>query len=200
MGAVYLVRHGSHTLVDNVLLGRSDPVGLSEKGRAEARAVAATFKDAPIVLVQTSPRRRCRETAMHIATKLGLPLSIEAALDELDYGGWTGKAFHELAQDSQWQHWNEARGRARPPGGESAAEAQARILKQVADAEQGAPGDVIMVTHAELIRCVLLARQGLDISEWHRISVPPGGVMRVDKGWFQKKPSRENSQPCGAMT
>ena len=45
---------------------------------------------------------------MLVATELAVPLSIEAALDEVDYGVWTGKSFHELAQDSHWRRWNEA--------------------------------------------------------------------------------------------
>lgn len=177
MAAIYLARHGSHALVDHILLGRSDPVGLSDKGWSEARAIAARLQDAPIALVQSSPRRRCRETAMLIATELGVPLSIEAALDELNYGGWTGKSFNELAQDSHWWRWNEARSSTRPPGGESAAEAQARILAHLAESERRHPEGALMVTHAELIRSVLLARQGLGLSDWNRITVAPGSVI-----------------------
>jgi len=179
MAAVYLARHGSHELVDRILLGRSDPVGLSDKGWAQARTIAENLKGSSIARVHSSPRRRCRETAMLVATELAVPLSIEAALDEVDYGGWTGKSFHELAQDSYWRRWNETRSSVRPPRGESAAQAQARILAHLAKAERAA-GNVLMVTHAELIRSVLLARQGLSLDEWHRVTVAPGDWVRID--------------------
>jgi broad specificity phosphatase PhoE len=180
MAAVYLARHGSHTLVDSVLLGRSDPLGLSDKGRAEARAAAVLLRDVPIALVQSSPRRRCRETAMLIATELSVPLFLEAALDEVDFGGWTGKRFDELEHDEHWRRWNNARADTRPPGGESAKEAQKRILAHLAQAERRPLSGLLMVTHAELIRCALLARQGLSLNEWHCVNVAPGSVVRAD--------------------
>jgi probable phosphoglycerate mutase len=162
------------------LLGRSDPVGLSEKGRAEAWAAAAILKDAAIGWVQSSPRRRCRETAMLIATELGVPLSIEPALDELDYGRWTGQSFDILEQDEQWRRWNHSRGSVHPPAGESAAQAQSRILDHVAKQARSPLPGIVMVTHAELIRCLLLAQRDLGLDDWHRIAVPPGCVVRAD--------------------
>jgi broad specificity phosphatase PhoE len=180
VAAIYLARHGSHALVDQVLLGRSDPIGLSEKGRGEAWAAAAILKDADIGWVQSSPRRRCRETAMLIATELGVPLSIETALDELDYGRWTGERFETLEQDEHWNRWNQSRGSVRPPAGESAVQAQSRILDHVAKQARSTLPAILMVTHAELIRCLLLAQRGLGLDDWHRIAVPPGSVVRAE--------------------
>lgn len=191
MAAIYLARHGSHALVDRILLGRSDSVGLSEKGCLEAKALVAKLEGAPMSLVQSSPRRRCRETALLVATELGAPVAIEAALDELDYGRWTGKSFDELAYDDEWRRWNEARGSTRPPGGESAAEAQTRILAHLAEAARTTGPGVLMVTHAEIIRLVMLARRGLGLNDWQSIPVAPGSLVCADAQWrrLQMRPS-----------
>jgi broad specificity phosphatase PhoE len=181
MAGLYLVRHGSHALVDKVLLGRSDAAGLSSKGFGEARAMGAALASARIARVQSSPRRRCRETAMVLATTLGVPLIVEPALDELDFGRWSGQSFEDLENDPHWQRWNRSRIGVRPPGGETAEEAQRRILDHIAEAgNRVASQGLVMVTHAEIIRSVILARSGLGLDAWATVTVAPGSIVRVD--------------------
>jgi ribonuclease H / adenosylcobalamin/alpha-ribazole phosphatase len=180
MAAVYLARHGSHAVMDRVLVGRSDSVGLSQNGFEEARALAAQVADAEIARVQSSPRRRCRETAMIVATALAVPFSVEPALDEVDFGHWTGKSFAELESDERWRRWNGERAGVRAPGGETADEAQARILNHVLQAAGSAGQAIVMITHAELIRSVLLWRAGLGLDAWQSLAVACGSVVRVD--------------------
>jgi broad specificity phosphatase PhoE len=181
MAGIYLARHGSHPLVDKVLLGRSDMAGLSEKGFSQARAMAASLESADIVHVQSSPRQRCRQTAMVLATALGVPMSVEPALDEVNFGRWSGRSFAELDGDMRWRRWNDQRSAVRPPGGEMAAEAQARILEHVRQTVRWFPGQaVLMVTHAELIRAVLLSRMDLGLDAWAMVPVAPGSVVRIE--------------------
>ena len=43
-------------------------------------------------------------------------------------GRWTGMAFPPVASNTKWRNWNERRGSARPPGGESMAALQRRVI------------------------------------------------------------------------
>ena len=46
--------------------------------------------------MQASPRERASETAALIAQACGLaPVETSAALDEVDFGSWTGKDFND---------------------------------------------------------------------------------------------------------
>jgi probable phosphoglycerate mutase len=181
MARIYLARHGSHALVDQLLLGRKDMAGLSRAGFAEARAMAAFLCSANILHVQSSPQRRCLQTAKVIAGLLSAPVRIEPALDEVDFGAWSGRSFADLDRDMRWRRWNSQRTTVRPPGGESAAEVQARILAHLARTRRSLPGQaVVMVTHAEVIRAALLWRLGRTLDAWESVPVAPGSVVSFD--------------------
>ena len=124
MTLVYLVRHADHDYVGRGLAGRM-AVPLNEGGRVQAERLAGRLARERVTSVWASPLRRTVETAEPVARALGLPLRTDEALQEIDFGGWTGKGFAELEEDTLWRHWNAARRLHRPPGGESMAEGQA---------------------------------------------------------------------------
>ena len=176
-----LVRHAAHDLVDRILVGRMKGVSLGETGRQQAADLARWLGRLSITSVQSSPRERAVETAEAIAQRANLPVEICSALDEVDFGLWTGRAFAELAEDPRWAEWNRDRARARPPGGESMAEAQARIvalLRHVQATHRS--GRVVMVTHAEIIRCAVLHCLSRSLDEWPRIEVPTASVAELE--------------------
>jgi broad specificity phosphatase PhoE len=174
-----LVRHGSHGEVGRVLSGRSD-IALSSNGRAEAEAAARRMALDPVRAVLSSPRRRAVETAEPIAAQHGLQVETSPALDEVDFGGWTGRSFAELADEPDWRRWNTARSLARPPSGESMVEAQARMIGLADRLMAGRPdGAVVLVGHAEPLRSLILFALGLGLDAWSRVALDPGSVSRL---------------------
>jgi broad specificity phosphatase PhoE len=162
-------------------------VSLSAAGLAQAEALARALKEEPIAGVQSSPEVRCIQTANAIARLLELPVEIEPALDEIDFGEWSGRSFASLGADPQWEQWNSQRERAAPPGGESMAEAQARILSHMARTREAGPNACIaMVTHAEIIRAVVLNAAGMPLRDWAAIEVEPASIMRM-KHWAENR-------------
>src|SRR4051794_25653518 len=127
MCTVLLIRHADHPLIGRALAGRDDGLRLSEVGRDQAAALAQLLSQEPVDCIQSSPRLRCIETAEALAETFDLPVLIESALDEVDFGRWNGATFESLHEDQAWQVWNSDRAYARAPGGETMAEAQARI-------------------------------------------------------------------------
>jgi probable phosphoglycerate mutase len=174
---VYLVRHAAHDRVDRVLCGRMPGVTLGPEGRAQAERLAERFSRERIAAVISSPLERARETAEIIAERLGLRLRISDDLDEIDFGAWTGRSFEELAPDPSWQRWNRERDAASPPGGETMAAAQARILREIERVLQQFPeAGVILVSHCDVIKAALARFLELPLQAYERFEIGPASV------------------------
>lgn len=176
---VLLVRHGSYSLLDRGLGGRGD-YALSEQGRGEAeRAGARLLQYRPTALV-SSPVQRARETAHLIGVRLGLPVELDAAFTEIDFAAWSGKRFDDLHGDSAWQAWNQFRSSARVPGGESILEVQLRaVTGLLCHAASRPDGDLVVVSHADVIKAVLMHFLGCPLDMMRRIEISPGSLSEL---------------------
>jgi broad specificity phosphatase PhoE len=176
-----LIRHASHEEVGRVLSGRSDRCGLSTAGTAEARRLAQRLAaDRPAAL-WCSPRRRARETAAIIGEVLGLGPVADPLLDEIEFGAWTGRSFSTLEDDAAWRGWNAQRGTAPTPGGETMAEAAARILRWIGARAAEQPGAVLAaVTHADPIKAALLAHLGAGLDSHWRLEIAPASCSALE--------------------
>lgn len=178
-----LVRHAEHDLLGKVLTGRMPGVELGPTGRRQAQLLARHFREAAVTAVHSSPRERARQTAEPIAAALGLACETAAALDEIDFGNWTGKRFDELAADPGWQKWNEFRATSRCPGGESMAEAQARLVGHLDHLRAAHAGVVVvLVSHADMIKVALLHVLGASLDAIQRIEIAPASVSTLVLG------------------
>lgn len=158
-------------------------VALSVAGRAQAAALGRGLAAERIDRVVCSPLERTRETAGAIATARGgaAPAPVDALI-EIDMGAWTGAAFADL-DGAEWDAWNNARGSARIPGGETMAEAQARIvgwLQATAVAEEGAT--IVVVTHSDMIKAAVAHGLGLPLDHLLRFDIGPASVSRMVMG------------------
>ena len=63
---IHLVRHGHHALLGRTLCGRMNGVTLDEIGCAEMARCAVTVSPRP-ALIQSSPQRRCMQSACILA-------------------------------------------------------------------------------------------------------------------------------------
>ena len=66
---VHVMRHGEVHNPDRILYGRKPGFYLSERGRAQAQAVADALADHDIVAVVASPLERAQQTAAPIAAQ-----------------------------------------------------------------------------------------------------------------------------------
>src|SRR3546814_17981479 len=91
-----------------------------------------------------------------LAQSCGSDPEIIPALDEIDFGEWSGRAFESLKDLDDWRRWNETRGQSRPPGGERIIEVQSRIADHFDEMRRTMPeGTVVMVSHADVIRAAV---------------------------------------------
>ena len=169
-----LIRHAAHSRVGDTLCGRTPGVTLSAEGRRQAAALAGRVAGAAAVV--SSPVQRARETA----AAFGLPVTVDPAFEEFDFGDWAGQRFDALAGDPAWEAWNARRGAARPPGGETMAEVRARAsagLSRLRATHRDAT--VAVVSHADVVKSVLLGVLGMPDDLHDRIEVAPASVSRV---------------------
>lgn len=179
MTVFYLVRHAAHEVQDAKLVGRLPGVRLGLEGVAQLQVLRAAFAEVKLDAARCGPLERARVTA----EALPVPCPVEPALDEVDYGRWTGCTIAELEGDPVWIAWNERRHTARVPGGESMAEVQARVVGVIERFRTKLPeGSVALVSHGDVIRAALLHYLGLSLDLFSRIAVEPGrfAVLRVE--------------------
>jgi probable phosphomutase (TIGR03848 family) len=185
---VLMVRHGSHDRLGRILCGRMAGVCLSEEGLQEAETVGRRLAAQQLAAVYSSPLERARQTAEPIAARQGLEVEVEPDLNEIDFGAWTGKPFDELHADPRWPVWNSARGTASPPGGESMAQCQARLVRLLDRLQaQHADQHVALVSHSDVIKAAIAHVLGLPLDHYDRFEISPASISTVVLGdWGAK--------------
>jgi broad specificity phosphatase PhoE len=181
--SILLIRHAAHVELGRVLSGRRRDVALSNDGLEQAEIVADLLAVEPLTAVYSSPRERAFYTARSIAEPHDLKVQIADALDEVDFGDWSGMSFDDLEGDAGWSEWNEARATARPPHGESMAEAVARAAASLEAIAAGHAGATIAcVSHCDIIRGVIAHYLGLPLDNMLRFDADPASVSRLALG------------------
>ena len=173
---IYLARHGSHDEVGKVLSGRSD-IPINARGHAEAARLADRLSKVAVAAIHSSPRCRARETAEIVDARLELGVRTTPALDEIDFGDWTGKAFAELDPDPTWKAWNMARNTASPPSGENMHAATSRAVCHIEAAAGNTP--LLCVSHCDVIRGVVAHYLGLSMDRLLHFDIDPGSLTEL---------------------
>jgi broad specificity phosphatase PhoE len=145
---VHVMRHGDVHNPDGILYGRLPGFRLSERGRAQAQAVADALADNDIVLVEASPLQRAQETAEPIAERHGLTVETDPDLIEsLNY--FEGRRI--APGDGAWRDprvWWQLRNPFTPSWGEPYKEVAARMSTAIDKARAKAAGhEAVCVSH-----------------------------------------------------
>ena len=180
MSRLILVRHGTCARLNEMLLGRAIDAPLDAQGLAQARAVAEHLASVAKPILECSPRRRACETAEQIGGRLEISARVAPALDELDFGPWAGRSFADLEQDARWQLWNSRRSQASTPAGESIALVYERASAYLAQLRRAHPhSTLILVTHAEVIRTLVMSWLGLSPDGFAEVPIAPASMTSV---------------------
>ena len=109
-----------------------------------------------------------------MAARLGCPVQIEAGLDEIDFGDWTGQTFAALDGKPEWDAWNRCRSVVGCPGGETMLAAQARAVAAVLRlAAAHRDGELVLVSHQDVLKSILAHCLGLPLDLLRRFSLDP---------------------------
>lgn len=181
MLTVVLTRHGPTPRSDpEQHLGQGIDIGLSDEGRAAARALAARLAGVLFDRIVSSPLRRAVETATILAG--GDSIEKDARLAEMDYGEWEGLTYEQIdARDADYRRrWEVDPARLPCPRGESgngvAARARSFLVEAVGRGGESGPGAghdgegarILVVAHATFNRILLCVALGVPVRDFRR--------------------------------
>lgn len=109
------------------------------------------------------------------------PLHGDAALNEQDFGDWTGRAWTDIDADGAAQDFWQDPGNTRTPGGESFADQVARTAEVMMRLSAENPdGDIVAVAHAGTIRAALAVALDVDPNVAMAFKVDTLSLTRLD--------------------
>ena len=163
---VHVMRHGEVLNPEGILYGRLPGYGLSEKGHAQAEAVADALADHDIVLVVASPLQRAQETAAPIAARHRLSVETDPDLIEsLNY--FEGRRVSP--GDGAWRDprgWWQLRNPFTPSWGEPYKDIAARMTTAIDKARARAAGhEAVCVSHQLPVWSLRMSLTGKRL--WH---------------------------------
>jgi probable phosphomutase (TIGR03848 family) len=183
---VLLVRHGLTAGTGSVLTGRMPGIGLDDRGRDQAAALAARLAGVALEAIVSSPLQRCRETADAIAAaRDGHPVAVteDARFAEVAYGDWTGKPIKRLTKEPLWRVVQAHPSAVRFPGqdGESLPGVQERAVAAIRDwnTRLGPKAAYLVCSHGDVIKSILADGLGMHLDMFQRIQVDPCSVSVI---------------------
>lgn len=166
MGIIYIVRHGeTEWNAEGRIQGHTD-VGLTDRGRDQARAVARRLSGLNLDAVYCSDMSRTRDTARIILGERATPLCEVPQLREYNKGvfeGLTPDEYRERHPDLYQASLVNDPDFA-PPGGETIRQCQARLSGFVKMLRERHPdNDVLLVGHGGSLRSGIVALLNLPL-------------------------------------
>jgi probable phosphoglycerate mutase len=146
--------------------------------------VAEKLAGAPIKAIYSSPMERAMQTAEPIARALGQEIIECPGLIEVDIGEWQDKKVKGLSRLKIWRTVQNAPSFMRFPGGESFAEAQARIVWELQSlAAKHDPKDLfVCISHSDPIKLAVAYFIGLPLDLFQRLHVSPASITALHLG------------------
>jgi broad specificity phosphatase PhoE len=174
-----LVRHGETEWSRSGRHSGHTDLALLPEGEAQARALAPHLAPFRSATVFTSPLGRARRTCELIG--LGRDPLVDPDLSEWDYGSYDGRTTAEIrAERPGWSLFDDG-----TPDGEGVTDVGRRVDRVIARI-RAAPGDVVCVAHAHVLRVLGARWIGLDPTGGRHFRVAPCSVSEL--GWEREEP------------
>jgi 2,3-bisphosphoglycerate-dependent phosphoglycerate mutase len=205
MAYLVLVRHGESEWNEKGLWTGWTDIGLTEKGREEAKLAAHELKDIPLDSAFTSDLKRAQDTLSIILKELGkedIDVTISEDLKEKSYGDLAGKNKWELKEkygEEQWLKWRRAWDEP-IPNGETLKNVYDRVVPYYKAnilplVENGR--NVIVAAHGNSIRALLKYLEEISDDYIASVEFPTGTtiIFEIDeKGSIVSKTVRKVSE------
>lgn len=183
MTRIFLIRHGeTEWNAEGKYISFTDK-DLSDKGLAQAEAVAKRLAEESLETVFVSPRSRALQTAEYVAQRHSYKPVILPELDEINFGDWEGLTFKDIEEryPGLLERWIDDPSQIPIPEGEPWKRFAGRVRKgferMTAGREEGA---LAVVSHGGTIRAVLIEMLGLEPAVFGRITIEHGAVTVLD--------------------
>jgi len=171
---VFLIRHPRPLIEAGVCYGRLDV------DCEDPQPVAARLRLPPATTIFSSPLRRARRLAEALAVAARAEVRLDARLAEIDFGDWEGRRWDDIDRQSI-DDWAADVRNFTPPGGESVADLQRRVIGFSAELTATFAGPrVALITHAGVIRALLGHWRGLPVAEWTQLKFDFGSCTLIE--------------------
>ena len=167
---IFLIRHPRPLIEPGVCYGRLDV------DCDDPLPVAARLQLPPATTIISSPLRRARRLAEALAPQVRL----DARLAEIDFGDWEGRRWDDIDR-AAIDDWAADVLNFTPPGGESVADLQRRVIDfadEIAGSFSGT--SAALITHAGVIRALLGHWRALPLAEWTQLQCDFGSCSEIE--------------------
>lgn len=169
---LFLIRHPRPAIAEGVCYGRTD-IDLDEAPEVVAARLRSYLPaDVPLY---SSPLRRCRRLAEHLCDAP----AFDDRLVEMSFGEWEMQPWNDIDR-AQMEQWAANLLDYIPPGGESPAALQARVVAFCTELQISGVMEAVLVTHAGVIKALCGHREGLPASEWIRLDFKFGSITLIE--------------------
>lgn len=162
---IYLIRHTQTAVPRGICYGRSD-VELAETATAD---IAATLANIPTCdFVHSSPSSRCELLARALSERDGVPVALNSALLEVNFGDWEGVSWNDIPRVES-DPWAEDTWERSPPNGENERQMWLRVNRWFNNELQPRSGRHAIVAHGgslRILRCLILGLSAAERWEW----------------------------------
>lgn len=175
MTQIYLARHGETAWNANQRIQGFTDSQLNQKGRGQAKLLAARLANVPTCAIYTSDLSRTYETAGPLSESSNLPIVQLRELREKSYGDWEGRTASEVKEQypELWHQFHTLRDITTPiPAGETWLDVQHRVTRALQMILRSHPGDddnVIVIGHGGSLRMAII----------HALDAPLGSLARM---------------------
>jgi broad specificity phosphatase PhoE len=172
---LWLARHGETAYNAVRRFQGQSAVGLNDRGREQAHALAESAAGHGFASLWCSPLARARETGEIVAARLGLELLFDDRLMETDAGDWTNRMFDDVAAADPQRFAQFVAGDPSFafPGGESFLQQQDRVVAAIGEIRASGPLPALVVCHRNTMRLALERLRGASLT----LDDVPNGTM-----------------------
>jgi len=186
---LFVVRHGETAWSRERRFAGARDVPLTPEGlRRQCEAVARTLASQGVAAVYASPLERARASAEVIAKPHRLTVEIEPAFREMALGEWEGLTREEVAArfPADYERWCTAPHLLHLAAGETLGEVAVRVTAGVRELQEAHAGEtIVLVSHAIVIRLIVLDALGLGHERLWTVDATPAGITEIEyePGW-----------------
>ncbi len=190
MTTIYLVRHGiTRANKENRFAGRTDEELLAE-GNDQILQVGERLKESGITSVYCGPTKRTVQSAELLGVLLNIPFLPLSELDEINIPHWDGLTKDEIRQryNEEYPTWLNKPETFSLPGCETLKQVQERAVAAVDQMlEQKNSGNLLLVSHLIVLRCLVLYFKGLELKKFRSIKIDNGSIICLSEGGMGRK-------------
>ena len=181
---IYLVRHGETRLTPERRFSGSDGSnpGLTEKGFAQAQAMAKEIAARKPDILIASPMKRTQETAGEISKLTGLEIKTNDNWIESGFGEWDELTVEEIMKlyPQEWQAWVSDTSYVPGKTGESFESVAARIENAFSEIESEYEGKtIVVVTHHMVLKTLVSNVLSAPLESMFHMDIAPCGITTV---------------------